>query len=70
MTDQASADPAHASPGTGPPGIDLVRMRRHLSAVLDHGPAGPLTASVIAGGRSNVTYKVTDGRCTWPTASS
>ena len=65
MTDQASAHPAHDSAGAGPPGIDLVRIRRHLSAVLDHGPAGPLAASVIAGGRSNVTYKVTDGRATW-----
>ena len=65
MTDQASAHPAHASAGAGPPGIDLVRIRRHLSAVLDHGPVGPLAASVIAGGRSNVTYKVTDGHATW-----
>ena len=48
-----------------PPGIDLVRIRRHLSAVLDVGPVGPLTAAVIAGGRSNVTYKVTDGRSVW-----
>lgn len=49
----------------GPPGIDLVRIRRHLAAVLDDGPVAPLTASVIAGGRSNVTYKVTDGTTVW-----
>lgn len=48
-----------------PPGIDLVRIRRHLAAVLDAGPVGPLTAAVIAGGRSNVTYRVTDGRSVW-----
>jgi aminoglycoside phosphotransferase (APT) family kinase protein len=42
-----------------------VRLRRHLSAVLDDAPTGALTASVIAGGRSNVTYRVTDGRTTW-----
>lgn len=49
----------------GPPGIDLVRVGRHLAAVLDAPPRGPLTASVIAGGRSNVTYRVTDGVTTW-----
>jgi aminoglycoside phosphotransferase (APT) family kinase protein len=48
-----------------PPGLDLVRLRRHLAAVLDQPPTGPLTASVIAGGRSNVTYRVTDGRGVW-----
>ena len=48
-----------------PPGIDLVRVRRHLAAVLDTPPGGPLTASVIAGGRSNVTYRVSDGTTTW-----
>ncbi len=48
-----------------PPGIDLVRIRRHLAAVLDAPPTGPLSASVIAGGRSNVTYRVTDGTTTW-----
>lgn len=50
---------------SGPPGIDLVRIRRHLAAVLDDGPVGPLSAEVIAGGRSNVTYRVTDGRTDW-----
>ncbi|MGB9372609.1 MAG: phosphotransferase family protein [Jiangellales bacterium] len=53
------------TPDVGPPGLDLVRLRRHLSAVLDVGPVGPLTATVIAGGRSNVTYRVTDARTTW-----
>ena len=54
-----------AASSDGPPGIDLVRIRRHLAAVLDHGPVGPLTAEVIAGGRSNVTYRVTDGTTVW-----
>jgi aminoglycoside phosphotransferase (APT) family kinase protein len=48
-----------------PPGIDLVRIRRHLAAVLERGPVGPLTAGVIAGGRSNVTYRVTDQHTVW-----
>lgn len=46
-------------------GIDLVRMRRHLAAVLDPGPVAPLSASVIVGGRSNVTYRVSDGHSVW-----
>lgn len=48
-----------------PPGVDLVRLRRHFSAVLAQAPVGPLRAEVIPGGRSNVTYRVTDGRTTW-----
>jgi aminoglycoside phosphotransferase (APT) family kinase protein len=52
-------------PHESPPGIDPVRIRRHLAAVLDSPPIGPLSASVIAGGRSNVTYRVTDGTTTW-----
>lgn len=67
MPDPAASDPAHREPAhdDGPPGIDLVRIRRHLAAVLDHGPVGPLSAGVIAGGRSNVTYRVTDGTTVW-----
>ncbi len=53
------------STADSPPGIDLVRVRRHLAAVLDSPPGGPLSASVIAGGRSNVTYRVSDGSTTW-----
>jgi len=54
-----------AAAAQGPPGLDLVRLRRHLSAVLDTPVRGPLEATVIAGGRSNVTYKVTDGHSRW-----
>jgi len=50
---------------SAPPGLDLVRLRRHLSAVLDEPPRAPLRAEVIAGGRSNVTYRVSDDRTTW-----
>jgi hypothetical protein len=48
-------------PGGSPPGLDLVRLGRHLAAVLTDPPQGRLQAEVIAGGRSNVTYRVTDG---------
>lgn len=65
MDQTRGSDTGSTTQGDGPPGLDLVRLRRHLSAVLDVGPTGPLTASVIAGGRSNVTYRVSDGRTTW-----
>ena len=65
MDQTRGSDTGSTTQGDGPPGLDLVRLRRHLSAVLDVVPTGPLTASVIAGGRSNVTYRVSDGRTTW-----
>lgn len=45
----------------GPPGLDLGRLSRYLA---EHAPgliAEPLDATVIAGGRSNLTYRVTGG---------
>ncbi|MGY1632031.1 phosphotransferase family protein [Geodermatophilus sp. SYSU D01186] len=49
---------------SGLPGLDLDALAAHLAA---HGvqPAGPLTAELIAGGRSNLTYAVTDGASRW-----
>jgi aminoglycoside phosphotransferase (APT) family kinase protein len=47
-----------AATSSGPPGLDLERLREYLDA---HGPgvlAGPLTAEVIAGGKSNLTYRI------------
>ena len=43
---------------TGPRGLDLDRLRAHLGS-------GPLTATMFAGGRSNLTYAVTDGTERW-----
>ncbi|GAA1814278.1 phosphotransferase family protein [Planosporangium flavigriseum] len=43
---------------TSPPGLDLTRAEPYLAQA---GLTGPLTASVISGGRSNLTYVVTDG---------
>jgi aminoglycoside phosphotransferase (APT) family kinase protein len=43
---------------TGPRGLDLNRLRAHLGS-------GPLTATMFAGGRSNLTYAVTDGTDRW-----
>jgi aminoglycoside phosphotransferase (APT) family kinase protein len=40
------------------PGLDLERLRAHLDT-------GPLTGKVLGGGKSNLTYLVTDGTEEW-----
>lgn len=48
-----------------PRGLDLDRLRRHLD---EHRPGlvtGALRAELVQGGRSNLTYRVTDGAGTW-----
>lgn len=44
---------------TAPRGLDLVRLQDHLGSPV------PLTATMFAGGRSNLTYAVTDGTRRW-----
>jgi aminoglycoside phosphotransferase (APT) family kinase protein len=48
-----------------PDGVDLARLHpyfvEHVAGALD----APLSATLIAGGRSNLTYAVTDGATTW-----
>jgi aminoglycoside phosphotransferase (APT) family kinase protein len=48
----------------GPPGLDLEPFGRWLTEAAPGLLRGPLTGEVIAGGRSNLTYRVTDGRQT------
>ncbi|KUP98651.1 phosphotransferase family protein [Thermobifida cellulosilytica] len=48
-----------------PPGLDLRRLRAHLDEVRPGLVAGPLTGELIEGGRSNLTYSVTDGVARW-----
>ncbi|MEV0679281.1 phosphotransferase family protein [Actinosynnema sp. NPDC050436] len=43
---------------TAPPGLDLDRLAAHLGTA-------PLTADLIPGGRSNLTYRLTDGTSRW-----
>ena len=50
---------------TDPPGLDLGRLRAHLDAHRPGLVAGDLTADVVEGGRSNLTYVVGDGRSRW-----
>ncbi|MEU3269580.1 phosphotransferase family protein [Saccharomonospora sp. NPDC006951] len=48
-----------------PPGLDLARLRDHLDREVPGLVAGPLTARVVEGGRSNLTYIVSDGAGRW-----
>ncbi|MFV0461520.1 MAG: phosphotransferase family protein [Actinomycetales bacterium] len=62
---QAASNPAASNP------IDSNLTESELSrlgaALRENGtvPAGPLHATLIAGGRSNLTYRVSDGASTW-----
>ncbi|MFH8728442.1 phosphotransferase family protein [Streptomyces termitum] len=53
------------SPAPPPPGLDPERLRRHLDRERPGLVAGPLEARLIEGGRSNLTYVVTDGTGRW-----
>ena len=63
-----SPDPA-AIGAADVPGLDLERFRVFFEPTLEAtrpgGVCGPLRAQVIAGGKSNLTYEVTDGQSRW-----
>ncbi|HEV2885807.1 MAG TPA: phosphotransferase family protein [Jatrophihabitans sp.] len=48
-----------------PPGLDPDRLTRWFDTELPGLRTGSLRAEVIAGGRSNLTYRLTDGTTTW-----
>ena len=48
-----------------PPGLDLSRLRAYLDAACPGLIGGPLSAGLIEGGRSNLTYEVRDGTGSW-----
>jgi aminoglycoside phosphotransferase (APT) family kinase protein len=48
-----------------PPGVDLVRLQGWFSEHVDDYGGGQLQASLIAGGRSNLTYVISDGAREW-----
>ncbi|MET8978710.1 phosphotransferase family protein [Streptomyces sp. NPDC004539] len=48
-----------------PPGLDLGRLRDLLERELPGLVAGPLSGRLIEGGRSNLTYTVSDGARQW-----
>ena len=47
------------------PGLDLARLGAWLPTVLPDARADSLSAELIAGGKSNLTYALTDGQSTW-----
>ena len=48
-----------------PPGVDLDRLRPWFAAHVDGATGAPLHASLISGGRSNLTYAVGDDTHEW-----
>ncbi|GGW35425.1 phosphotransferase family protein [Streptomyces xantholiticus] len=48
-----------------PPGLDPEQLRGHLDRERPGLVRGPLSARLIQGGRSNLTYTVTDGTSRW-----
>ncbi|KOU10066.1 acyl-CoA dehydrogenase [Streptomyces sp. NRRL F-4707] len=48
-----------------PPGLDLDRLRAQLDRERPGLVAGPLSGRLIEGGRSNLTYAVSDGTARW-----
>jgi aminoglycoside phosphotransferase (APT) family kinase protein len=49
----------------GIPGLDLVKLRQFLDERRPGLVEAPLAANVMAGGKSNLTFEVTDGRGWW-----
>jgi aminoglycoside phosphotransferase (APT) family kinase protein len=54
-------------PGTvdDPPGLPLAAVEAHIRQTRPGLLQGPLAAQLVAGGRSNLTYLLTDGRDRW-----
>lgn len=48
-----------------PPGVDLIKLREYLDQVVPGMINGELSAELIAGGRSNLTYFISDGNNSW-----
>lgn len=48
-----------------PPGLDMDRLQRWLASAVPEYSGAALSATVLAGGKSNLTYRVTDGQHAW-----
>lgn len=48
-----------------PEGVDLVALRVYFAEHVEGAAGRPLSAELIAGGRSNLTYGITDGEHRW-----
>ncbi|MGW0699017.1 phosphotransferase family protein [Streptomyces sp. NPDC002867] len=49
----------------GTPGIDLTRLRPWFAEAVPQARVGHLSATLITGGRSKLTYRLTDGAASW-----
>jgi aminoglycoside phosphotransferase (APT) family kinase protein len=49
----------------GPEGVDLESLRGYFAEHVEGADGRPLSAELIAGGRSNLTYCITDGEREW-----
>jgi aminoglycoside phosphotransferase (APT) family kinase protein len=58
-----SADPPWSA--EDPPGLPRGRLESYLRAALPGLLQGPLSAQLVAGGRSNLTYVLSDGHARW-----
>ena len=65
MGEGENAMPDETFVGTGVPGLDLERFHAFFEDARPGEVNGPLRARVIAGGKSNLTYEVTDGHASW-----
>ncbi len=66
MTSKLSGStPGHSDGADGPPGLSIPALEGHLREALPELLHGPLSAQLIAGGRSNLTYLLTDGQQRW-----
>ncbi len=57
--------PEQRTGAVDPPGLDLTRFETFFESVRPGAVTAPLRAEVIAGGKSNLTYEVTDGEHRW-----
>jgi aminoglycoside phosphotransferase (APT) family kinase protein len=51
--------------GSSPDGVDLERLQPWFAENVEGATGGPLTATLVAGGRSNLTYVIGDGAREW-----
>jgi aminoglycoside phosphotransferase (APT) family kinase protein len=61
----ANGSPSVSAPAEPPVGLDLSALAGYLDRDVPGLRTGPLRGRLIAGGRSNLTYQVTDGLHEW-----
>ena len=65
MAAPPSSGPTRVSRVSDLPGVDLDALARWLDQEHPGLRAGELSGDLITGGKSNLTYRITDGRATW-----